>query len=167
MNCPRNLDGSISGLCRTWGLIPELLRGQSLLLNLSPLVPVDGIGFEVPLELLEAPPRPVPVEFVLQVPGQQLRRMSLPSHAAGSGHPSASRRPSARPYPLSQSSAACKSPQRGVVPDSPVHKEAPISNVQEMRGGSISGRGLNNHSEQIYFYPRLRKIIGRGLGQTV
>ena len=67
------------------GLIPELLRGQSLLLNPPPLVPVNGIGFEVPLELLEAPPRPVPVEFVLQAPGQQLRRMSSPSRAAGPG----------------------------------------------------------------------------------
>ncbi|MCI6072569.1 MAG: hypothetical protein MR686_01560, partial [Collinsella sp.] len=41
-------------------------------------------------------------------------------------------------------------------------------NVQEMGGGGlISGRGLNNHSEQIYFYSRPRKIIGCGLGQTV
>ena len=104
------MDESISGLCRTWGLIPELLRGQSLLLNPPPLVPVNGIGFEVPLELLEAPPRPVPVELVLQAPGQQLRRMSLPPHAAGPGRV---RTPFGLPPafgapvpPLSQSSAA-------------------------------------------------------------
>ena len=127
MNCPRNLDGSISGLCRTWGLIPELLRGQSLLLNLPPLVPVNGVGVEVPLELLEAPLRPVPVELVLQAPGQQLRRKSSPSRAAGPGRARA-------PFGLPPAFGApvppvaklcCKSPQRGVVPDFPVHKEAP------------------------------------------
>ena len=144
MNCPRNLDGSISGLCRTWGLIPELLRGQSLLLNLPPLVPVNGVGVEVPLELLEAPLRPVPVELVLQAPGQQLCRMSLPSHAAGPGRVRA-------PFGLPPAFGApvppvaklcCKSSQRGVVPDSPVHKEAPISNVQEIRGRFYFGTGI-------------------------
>ena len=56
------------------GLIPELLRGQSLQFNLAPSrVPVDHVGVQVPPELLEARPFPVPEELVLEVAEHLLR----------------------------------------------------------------------------------------------